>query len=123
MKKIIIFGGIIISIILLSLSIFYSFNREQITINSFEDCIAAGNPAMESYPRQCRDSLSDKTFVEVIDDAWRLDDIQLMQHETERFYGCFGCGATLCVDPIPEMKFVEETENRYCDNNFRVIEK
>lgn len=23
------------------------------SINSFEDCIAAGNPAMESYPRQC----------------------------------------------------------------------
>jgi len=24
------------------------------TINNFEECIAAGNPAMESYPRQCR---------------------------------------------------------------------
>ncbi|MBW3014599.1 hypothetical protein KY335_05160 [Candidatus Woesearchaeota archaeon] len=27
--------------------------KEQFTIDSFEDCIAAGNPAMESYPRQC----------------------------------------------------------------------
>lgn len=28
---------------------------EQIqTISSFEDCVAAGNPVMESYPRQCR---------------------------------------------------------------------
>jgi len=30
-----------------------SFEDES-TINNFEECIAAGNPAMESYPRQCR---------------------------------------------------------------------
>ena len=35
-------------------------------INSFEECIAAGNPAMESYPRQCRDPKTDRTFVEDI---------------------------------------------------------
>lgn len=23
-------------------------------INNFEDCVNAGNPVMESYPRQCR---------------------------------------------------------------------
>ena len=33
-------------------------------INSFEDCINAGNPAMESYPRQCM--ANGKTFVEDI---------------------------------------------------------
>jgi hypothetical protein len=33
-------------------------------IDSFEDCIAAGYPAMESYPRQCSDG--DQTFREVI---------------------------------------------------------
>ncbi|MBU2229560.1 hypothetical protein KJ810_04090 [Patescibacteria group bacterium] len=33
-------------------------------IDSFEDCIAAGNPAMESYPRQC--SVEGVTFTEVI---------------------------------------------------------
>jgi hypothetical protein len=27
--------------------------KEQFTIDSFEDCVAAGNPVMESYPRQC----------------------------------------------------------------------
>ena len=37
---------------------------EQIIISSFEECIAAGNPAMESYPRQCR--AGDKTFTEEI---------------------------------------------------------
>ena len=35
-------------------------------IDDFESCIAAGNPAMESYPRQCRDPEKDRTFVENI---------------------------------------------------------
>jgi glucose/arabinose dehydrogenase len=34
-------------------------------INSFEDCVAAGNPVMESYPRQCRTE-DGKHFVEEI---------------------------------------------------------
>lgn len=40
----------------------------QAEINSFEDCVNAGNPAMESYPRQCR-SQSGETFTEIIDDV------------------------------------------------------
>ena len=34
-------------------------------VNNFKECIAAGNPAMESYPRQCRHG--DKTYTEVIE--------------------------------------------------------
>ena len=34
-------------------------------IDSFEDCVTAGNPVMESYPRQCRTS-DGKHFVESI---------------------------------------------------------
>ena len=34
-------------------------------INNFEQCVAAGNPVMESYPRQCR--ANDQTFVEQIE--------------------------------------------------------
>jgi len=41
-----------------------SFEDEPI-INNFEECIAAGNPAMESYPRQCR-TADGKHFVEII---------------------------------------------------------
>jgi len=37
-------------------------NKDQVT--NFEECIAAGNPAMESYPRQC--SHKGETFVEEI---------------------------------------------------------
>lgn len=36
------------------------------TVSSFDDCILAGNPVMESYPRQCRDELTGKLFVEEI---------------------------------------------------------
>ena len=32
------------------------------TINSFEECVAAGNPVMESYPRQC--NANGQTFAE-----------------------------------------------------------
>ena len=115
---------ILIIIVIVVLISYYGFNRKQIT--NFEECIAAGNPAMESYPRQCRDPISGKTFVEEIDDKWRLDDIKLMRHETEGFFGCFGCstpkeGKALCVDPVPEMKLVEETEDRYCSPEFEVV--
>jgi len=34
-------------------------------INSFKDCISAGNPVMESYPRQCR-TVDGQTFIEEI---------------------------------------------------------
>lgn len=42
-------------------------------ITSFEECIAAGNPAMESYPRQCR--ANGQTFVEVIDNEQNTPDL------------------------------------------------
>ncbi len=35
------------------------------TVNSFEECVSAGNPVMESYPRQCRHE--GELFVEIID--------------------------------------------------------
>ncbi len=34
------------------------------TISSFEECVAAGYPVMESYPRQCR--AGDQSFTEII---------------------------------------------------------
>lgn len=40
------------------------FAGENSKINSFEECIDAGNPVMESYPRQCR--TGDDTFTEVV---------------------------------------------------------
>lgn len=36
------------------------------SINSYEECVRAGYPIMESYPGQCRVTETDKTFTEVI---------------------------------------------------------
>jgi hypothetical protein len=49
-------------------------------ISNFEDCIAAGNPAMESYPRQCR--ANNQTFVEDIGNE--LEKIDLIRVDRPR---------------------------------------
>lgn len=41
-------------------------NRVETPVNSFEECVSAGNSVMESYPRQCRTD-DGKNFVEKID--------------------------------------------------------
>ncbi|PIS04665.1 MAG: hypothetical protein COT81_05285 [Candidatus Buchananbacteria bacterium CG10_big_fil_rev_8_21_14_0_10_42_9] len=38
--------------------------KAEIVVSSFEDCVMAGNPVMESYPRQCRHG--EQLFVEEI---------------------------------------------------------
>ena len=60
--------GLIIALLLFFLVgiIFFIFLNNSLEITNFEECIAAGNPAMESYPRQCIDPIGDKHFVEVI---------------------------------------------------------
>jgi len=123
---------IILGIIILGINAINTIKDTQITpgeeiISNFEECIAAGNPAMESYPRQCRDPISDTTFVEEIDE-WKLDGIVLMKHDVNGNFACFGCsspgeGPAICIDPIMEMKLFEETAERYCSGEFEVIEK
>ncbi len=57
----IVFVLVILSLGFLTLS---QKNTPDIQINSFAECIEAGNPAMESYPRQCRHG--EETFTENI---------------------------------------------------------
>jgi hypothetical protein len=42
-------------------------------ITNFDECVAAGNPVMESYPRQC--TVGGKTFTENIGNELELDDL------------------------------------------------
>jgi hypothetical protein len=96
-------------------------------ITNYEECVAAGNRVMMTYPGRCRDPISDRTFTEEIKDSWKLDGIGLRQHETEMYFGCFGCSNPnddpgLCVDPIQAMKEVKESEDRYCNEFFEVVE-
>ena len=50
------------------------------------------------------------------------DQVILMQHESEGYYGCFGCGEILCIDPVMEMKQVEESKEKYCNKDFEIVE-
>ena len=43
---------------------FFSRTQQSVPITTFEECVSAGNPVMESYPRQCR--AGEKTFTELI---------------------------------------------------------
>ena len=47
------------------ITIFESLQNQNPQINSFEQCIAAGNPAMESHPRPCR-TVDGNHFVEQV---------------------------------------------------------
>jgi hypothetical protein len=101
----------------------YSYGQP---ITNYEECAAAGNPIMESYPEKCRDPVSGITFTRVIEDDWRNDGITLMKHEIDGNYGCFGCSTAtnspaLCIDPVKEMKQVSETEELHCNSDFEVV--
>ncbi len=69
------------------------------SINNFEECIAAGNPAMESYPRQCR-TVDEQHFVENIDEP-----------------SCDPSYPDICITPYPVDLDCDEISH----SNFRVI--
>lgn len=75
--------AIICSLIFLTLAIILSMlvpegednetnNISNEEIRNFQECIEAGNPVMESYPRQCR-SQEGQTFVEELDESVQVE--------------------------------------------------
>lgn len=50
------------------------FAPQPAEIKSFEECVEAGNPIMESYPRQC--TANGKTYTEEIDEQPIVDELQ-----------------------------------------------
>lgn len=66
-------------IISLSISIFLLITLVYFVLNisiptNFKECAQAGNPILESYPRQCRDSFTNRTFVENISIGGQRDE-------------------------------------------------
>lgn len=57
--------GLVVVAAIAVLSIFSPKEKLSMDVSSFEDCVKAGFPVMESYPRQCR-TADGKHFVEVI---------------------------------------------------------
>lgn len=113
---------IVASILAVAVIFIVSLNYTKEEITNFEDCASAGFTVGESYPRQCW--ANGKHFVEVIN--WKNDGISLLQNLDTWKYACFGCSvsakANRCVDPPPRiMKLVNETPDRYCNQEFEVI--
>jgi hypothetical protein len=63
-------------------------------ITNFDECVAAGNPVMESYPRQCR-TTDGRLFVEEI--ANMPDPNQTSSGITANGCAVAGCSQQLCV--------------------------
>jgi hypothetical protein len=59
--------GIVALIIVLAAGYYLWKTGGLVQATSFEECVAQGNPVMESYPRQCRSG--NKTFTEIINDT------------------------------------------------------
>jgi len=87
-------------------------------ITNFEECAAAGNPVMQSYPPRCK-TADGKTFTQGLP-AWKTDGITMMRIPETGNLACFGCGATECRDPIPTLEVVEETEEQHCTATFEI---
>lgn len=66
---------IIVVIVLVAVGIWlYLQPSPQIEVQNFEECVQAGYPVMESYPRQCR-TPGGQTFVEDIGDELEKQDL------------------------------------------------
>ncbi len=62
---------VVILVFVLFSGIFYFLflrEEEQVVVSSFDECVEAGYPVMESYPRQC--SFDGKVFVEEVSEYY-----------------------------------------------------
>ncbi|MBL7045593.1 MAG: hypothetical protein ISR99_00980 [Parcubacteria group bacterium] len=72
---------IIFVVILLGLVALWQVTvRDEVIVSNFEECVSAGNPVMESYPRQCRHE--GENFVENIGNE--LEKIDLVSLSSPR---------------------------------------
>ncbi|MFA5841902.1 MAG: Gmad2 immunoglobulin-like domain-containing protein [Candidatus Paceibacterota bacterium] len=64
---------IVAVVILTGTSLAYKLSEKSPLVAGFEECVAAGNPVMESYPRQCRSGGG--TFTENIGNEFEKSDL------------------------------------------------
>lgn len=62
-------------------------DRPSVGATNFEECVGAGNPVMESHPRQCNDVRTGKTFVEQLDEEVQDDVPELKTREYQSAKG------------------------------------
>jgi hypothetical protein len=97
-------------------------------ISSFEECVAAGNPVMESYPRRC--AAGDKTFTEEIKHICTAEESsaqactmeyapvcgEFLLNTGKTVYQTFGNGCTACAT----MKVVGYTQGECGDKETEI---
>lgn len=49
--------------------------KDDFVVTDFNSCVEDGNPIMESYPQQCRDPKTNKTFTEDIGNIFEVQDL------------------------------------------------
>lgn len=79
-------------VVVLTAGVYLLFaSDEQMAVSSFEDCVEAGYPVMESHPRQCN-TPDGQHFVEEIEDIGNGD--------SRTSGGCIitGCSSQVCSD-------------------------
>ena len=74
-------------------------------VTNFDECVAAGNPVMESYPRQCRTE-DGRVFVEDVPQG-DLNDGTVLNH-----CRAAGCSGQLCVSAIEADNIITTCEYR-----------
>ncbi len=100
MKKTTIITATTITLILVIVLIF-AINENSSEITNFEECVASGNPIMESYPRKC--NANGQTFTEIISEqkikkyiSRDKDECMLIKfqcsQESVPFFDEIGCG-------------------------------
>ncbi len=83
----------IIALILIRVTPRIQLSEPMVLISTFEECVAAGNPVMESYPRQCR-SQAGAIFIEEIPQH-NMNESGTVVSNTCAIAGCSG---QLCVN-------------------------
>ena len=74
MKKTLTYFIIVVAIVLIAVGLWFYLKSPRIEVQSFEECVKAGYPVMESYPRQCK-APDGKTFVEDIGNELEKQDL------------------------------------------------
>lgn len=114
-------GSILIILGLLALTEIQNNNQNK-TINSFEECVLAGNPILKSYPAQCK-TKEGKTFTENIlvspEKKCETDSDCMLIDKTLNFSCCYA-GYCNAIDYSQEkwiavnQKWFNEKQDQYC---------
>lgn len=114
----------ILGVIILGLGLFLfggnKANAPVNTVTNFEECIAGGNPVMESYPRQCTDKEGNSFTEEVFETFTNIEG--LVNYSVDVPLGWFSHknGSTVIFTQDPDLEIPANTELYAIGDNFYI---